>query len=320
MAYPKETLSGQVLDAYRVVTHPSMRNIPPAAINTVVTENIEIFNTNEKHFDAQHPHMERSKRHILSTADKALARAPEGKTRKALILGAGNCLDIPLVGLAQRFDEVTLVDIDREGTEEAVREMDPALQRKMKIVVADVSGVMGEYTKIIKSAATLRSVDQFRSVVSSLSQISVANKAPDLGDDFTFVSSQLIMSQLGHFPNKYVENIVGRRYIQQLPQASNQTEIEQYAASIILARALQKEHIRYLARSVAPLGTVHLADTYTVIDNSVPNRMLRSEVVDPVIEEHFNHLEPVSNWVWNNIPGEFSFRVFAHALEPKPRV
>jgi hypothetical protein len=50
-------------------------------------------------------HIENTKEMIIKAADAAPHK------RKVVVLGAGNCLDVPLARLSQMFDEVVLVDV-----------------------------------------------------------------------------------------------------------------------------------------------------------------------------------------------------------------
>jgi len=54
--------------------------------------------------------------------------------KEAIILGAGNCDDLDLPNLTKRFAAITLADIDEDAVKHAVEQLDPLLQKKMKIM------------------------------------------------------------------------------------------------------------------------------------------------------------------------------------------
>lgn len=110
--------------------HPSASGILEAVFTNLVQINDGIIRTNERHKRSHMEHLVNSRREIITTADLAISRTRFDKPKKALILGAGSCFDIPLEGLAERFDELTLVDLDPGKTARAIRNLSPSLQQK----------------------------------------------------------------------------------------------------------------------------------------------------------------------------------------------
>src|SRR5690242_4642279 len=87
-------------------------------------------------------HREESCRLILQAAEQTAHD-------RAIVLGAGECREIPMAELAGMFAEVTLNDIFPDPLEEALAslvasraETIPAVREKMRIEVADLTGLV----------------------------------------------------------------------------------------------------------------------------------------------------------------------------------
>lgn len=82
------------------------------------------------------------KEHIKNNHANILKTAESIETKDSvIILGAGECNDIPLEALAKVFNVVHLIDIDREGMEKAKSKLDstPEYQNRIKIHVQDLT-------------------------------------------------------------------------------------------------------------------------------------------------------------------------------------
>lgn len=272
-------------------------------------------------------HLSLSRATLTETAEIALDAAEEGTPSRALILGAGNCTDIPLDFIAPNFDEIVLVDADIAATERAVRHLPPYLLGKISLVGADVTGIIPSLSASIEQAVgSCPTFDQFvPTVVQSLSTINPdTSPKPNLGDGFNFVCSQLLMSQLCLAPLTHMA-------VRQIPQhygktpsiADIESEDELYRATDLLEVATQLSHISYLRRLVATNGTVHLADTYELDTIETAERqqrvMLDPAVFQPHIDQLFNSLAPATSWKWTIGPAR-TFSVTAHSLAPRVEV
>ena len=79
------------------------------------------------------PHVANSQRRILEAASRCERRST------ALVLGAGNCTEIPLEELARAFDEVVLLDLDDASMNAAVEDLPDELIPKVHLSVGDVT-------------------------------------------------------------------------------------------------------------------------------------------------------------------------------------
>lgn len=132
-----------VPSSYEIEVHTSVNSIPSEMCELFSQMNKDILKDNEYYREYQLEHINKSKEAILDLAKIALGRVPEGQSKKALLLGVGNALDIPLQELVEKFDHLTIVELDRESTENAIKQLSPSLQAKIKLVEADISGILG---------------------------------------------------------------------------------------------------------------------------------------------------------------------------------
>lgn len=80
------------------------------------------------------PHLERSRRFVLDAADGLERR------RKVTVLGSGLLLDVPLAELAEKFDEVMLIDIvQMPAVRRQVRDL-----ANVRLVETDLAGVVDD--------------------------------------------------------------------------------------------------------------------------------------------------------------------------------
>jgi len=157
-------------------------------------------------------------------------------------------------------------------------------------------------------------------------EIEVSEKAPDLGDNYTFVCSQLIMTQLASLPHDYLYSAVRERYGVNLSSMPGGADHELFMNLQKLTLDLQQEHIKQLARFADAEGTVHLADTYAKV-LPVPGStqpqilpMVLANLIDPVINQEFTIVPQEPDfWLWDNMPGTYKFAVLAKSLDPKTK-
>jgi hypothetical protein len=128
---------------------------------------------------AWEPHLENTRRFVLSSAEKCRSR------NKAVILGSGLLLDVPLAELSSMFREVVLLDIV------LLPEVRRSVRRhnNLKLIQYDVTNM----------AETL--YDNIRRGVPELPLAAPA--APEVDDSTGFVVSLNILSQLWVMPRAY---------------------------------------------------------------------------------------------------------------------
>src|SRR5688572_5276182 len=81
--------------------------------------------------------------HRDQTTRLALESAKPDVAGTLCVLGAGNCLDLDLPRLAERFAKVHLVDVDRGALEGALSRQTPEVQARLVLhAPVDLSGLL----------------------------------------------------------------------------------------------------------------------------------------------------------------------------------
>ncbi len=306
--------------SHQTILDRSIEHIPQEAIATFRELNKRILEANVKFKSEQTEHLAKSKREILQTATVALNRVAEGQSKKALLFGVGNGLDTPLQELAEKFDHLRLVELDSKSTENAIKQLPSELQTKIELVVADITGINGELCRsaqeFIDSSGSLKQYyDLVTKKMDSIEE-KITESTLDLGTDYAFVSSQLVLSQLGSIPGTYILNVGKSKFS---TEASIETEnahnnfLKSYSR---MSDILQKKHIQSLEKSVTPQGTVHLADTYERKNpSSEPKLVLNTHTINQVIQENFKPIKAQTLWIFEHTPNRLQFLVMSHSLE-----
>lgn len=81
-------------------------------------------------------HTENNKKLVLDTAELT------GKKERCVVIGAGPCYDIPLLELAETFDEVELFDLNPDALAHAIAELPEELASKVKCRAVELTGVL----------------------------------------------------------------------------------------------------------------------------------------------------------------------------------
>lgn len=155
------------------------------------------------------------RQHLLKTKQvirEAIALCPQ--RRKAVILGSGLLLDVPLAELSQTFREVILVDVVHPLKAYLVA----SWYRNVRLIRADVTDTAAQLTKVAKTPSA---------------PLPRATPMLFCGDsEIDYVASVNLASQLPYLPTLYLD--------QQRPRP--ETEVNSYA------RDLVESHFDYLRR------------------------------------------------------------------------
>ncbi len=116
----------------------TLRCPPWARLLGMAQEHVAITYRHRRTAQAWTPHLDASKAAILEGAERCRER------RRVLVLGAGDCRDVPLAELAARFDEVILTDVVL-GPE--LRRLAKRSVGKIRAEVWDATGVLAELAR-----------------------------------------------------------------------------------------------------------------------------------------------------------------------------
>ena len=154
------------------------------------------------------PHLERTKQAIRDATQLCSQR------RKAVILGSGLLLDIPLAELSRSFREVVLVDVVHPLWVSCLAKW----HGNVRLVRADITGTAAELLKIAGTPSA------------PLPQATPSLFCDDAEVDF--VASVNLLSQLPHLPTAYLDK--------NAPRPESETDA--------FARRLIESHLEYLQR------------------------------------------------------------------------
>jgi len=204
-------------------------------------------------------HLAESRQVVLDTAQRCSRR------RRALVIGAGDCLDVPVAELAAIFDEVVLADI---VTSAEVRRWARKLPGKVRTVNWDASGAL----------ATLAAARETVAGHEALEIFAHADPGPPPGGEPDFIVSANCISQLGLVPG---HSLAATGKDKGLPDR--------------LAKVAAKRHLEWLERQ--PGVRLLLADAAR-LDLAPDGRVLKRET----LHERFGLPKPARTWRWDLAP------------------
>jgi hypothetical protein len=208
------------------------------------------------------PHLRASRTAIIEAAELCLP----GRRGRALVIGAGDCLDVPVAELAERFAQVVLADIV-VGTE--AKKLARRFPGRVRCVQWDASGALAGLAKV---SATL-------SPTEAPLHFAQADAGPPPGGEPDFIVSANCISQLGLVPGH------------SLPAYEQDKQVPERCA-----RAAAKRHLEWLrARSGAV--RILLADAAR-LDVNAEGAVLKRDT----LHERFGLPKPDKVWRWDLAP------------------
>lgn len=270
-------------------------------------------------------HVENSSRLILDAA----STVPKGGN--VLVLGLGNAMEIPLIPLLDQFDSITAVDIDEPALTRTFNALPSDLQRKVKPVVDDISGMSADFCDIAMHA--LENTTSHDAFFNKFGEAIGKFPPPqtDFGHDYQLVISSLVLSQLVHYPIGYIDKMVKRKY-SNYSRPSTESEVWLVRSLDRLIQRVDKQHMELLAKSVSAKGQVYFSDhtdAYSVdTDHNNQNifRQLHNQEKDIVaLEDCMNEnfvIEKWREWMWIQVPPHAeqeegsAFKIRGYSLAP----
>ncbi len=235
-------------------------NCPPWARQLgLAREHLAIAQRHSRVRAAWASHLETSQRLILEMA----ARCPSRE--RVLIIGAGDCLDVPVAGLAELFTRVTLADI-AVGTE--ARRWAQQFPARVECVNWDASGALAALAKVR---------DQL-SAADAPAFFTHANPGPPPGGEADLVVSANCISQLGLVPGH------------SLPAKAQDSTLPERGA-----RAAARRHLEWLG---ARAGLRLLIADAARLDIGLDGKLMKRET----LHERFGLPRPDRQWRWDLAP------------------
>lgn len=250
-----------------------------------------------------------------ATDSSSAAASPSGR---ACLLGAGNCLDLDLPALAQRFAEVHLVDIDALALRAAVQAQPREVRARLVIhAPVDLSGLLDKLERWKRFEVTesellehhrrtalslAQKLGKFDVVLSgsfiTQMQLSVLNGMGEQHQLFDAVRHVLAVT---HLHSLYELTSPGGKALLVTDAVSNQSypELDQLPSDAnplqVLKEAIAAERLFYIARP----GLYHFLQRQ-----------------DPLLARNTTLSAPNAAWLWQNGPG-LRFLVYGMTLTRK---
>lgn len=188
-------------------------------------------------------HAENNRQVLVRAAERAAGP-------RAVVIGAGKLYDIPLRKLAERFEQLLLVDIDAAALADSVKQvaLEPKLQARLSLVQADVTGINDVFVERARDALGRDAeLEVYEGLLRLLHEYRL-DEPPRLFPDGAmdgppdFACSSMVLSQLATPLTQYVlERFAGR-----FPMSERTHTHEFQLALAQFAHRLQLAHIRSL--------------------------------------------------------------------------
>jgi hypothetical protein len=197
------------------------------------------------------PHVANSNRRILEAASLCERRTT------ALVLGAGNCTEIPLEELAGSFEQVVLADLDEASMTAAVEDLPDELIPKVRVSVGDVTRFAAPLMQgLLRAVETSETAEQaFERIEKVLSGLETDDTPPTLPEADLVVSS-LVLSELHRYPLNYAARLVRDKFGKRLAAWDGYERFRGELQQVAL-----RDHVRLLAAVCRRGGAVYFADT-----------------------------------------------------------
>lgn len=187
--------------------------------------------------------------HVTASRKAILEGADEAKGNSVTILGAGDCKEIPLVELLDRFDHVNLVDVDEESLGRVVATLSSEQQRCVRPHIKDLTGgaiqsLTDAAVGIIEHSASEKQA--YRGLVELYEGRGLKDSCLDSWQDLQsgYVVSSVVASQLLPFPEQWI----GKKFKEKFRKKPGELHSQKYGnAKLKLHGRMLDQHARLMA-------------------------------------------------------------------------
>jgi hypothetical protein len=243
---------------HQAVTESTFRELGYAATSAAITG---VRNTNAA---AWREHGVNNRQLLLRGSEHAVGP-------RAVVIGAGKLYDIPLRKLAERFEQLLLVDIDAAALAESVEQvgLEPNLHSRLSLMQADVTGINDVFLERAHAALVLAGeVEVYAALLQLLHDYSVEEPPrlfPELavGERFDFACSSMVLSQLATPLTFYVQEQFAALF-----PASKRMQADEFQVALgQFTHRVQQAHVRSLLAAAPCIAlTSDITDQYTAFD------------------------------------------------------
>ncbi len=209
--------------------------------------------------------------HGVSNKELLMQGAERASGARAVVIGAGKLYDIPLRKLAERFEQLLLVDIDAAAMAESVKQVDlePKLQARLSLVQADVTGINDVFLQRARTALALRDeAEVYEALLRVLHDYRI-DEPPRLFPEhaaagpFDFACSSMVLSQLATPLTSYVQE----RFRARFPASERSNGHDLQIALGQFTHRVQQAHVRSLLAAAPCIAlSSDITDQYTALD------------------------------------------------------
>jgi hypothetical protein len=209
-------------------------------------------------------HAARNKQFLLQGAERAAGP-------RAVVIGAGKLYDIPLRQLAERFEQLLLVDIDAAALAESVKQvgLEPKLQARLLLLQADVTGINDVFLEKARAALALtEEAEVYAGLLRVLHDYRVDEPPRLLPESaatgpLDFACSSMVLSQLATPLTAYVKD----RFVARFPASRRTQELEFQVALGQFTHRVQDAHVRSLLAAAPCIALCSdIAEHYSALD------------------------------------------------------
>jgi hypothetical protein len=260
------------------------------------------------------PHFSSFSEHRQRLSELALSAAPAAEGTLC-VLGAGNCYDLDLGALANRYRAVHLVDIDGEALERAFERQDPATKERLVLHGSlDLSGFLDRIDRWARFQVS-------PSELMDHGEVTARGLRERLGGPFDVVLSACMLSQM----QLSVLNVLGEqhRLFEAVRWTLNLTHFRTLAAltrpagvglftTDVSSSVLHPlDHLPHETDWVALVEK--LSQAKRTFDFADPKRLAELLRDDPLLRAAFSRFGVSAAWLWSNGPAT-RFLVYASEL------
>lgn len=245
-------------------------------------------------------HVEKSRQGILTAA----AAAPAGQM---LVLGAGECSEIPLAALASRSQSVTLCDVDAAAMQRGVDSagLSVAARQNVSLQPLDLTGITSVVLNQIEAIGPSTAPAAFIDAMAGLLEAAEPLPLPSAVEGpYDLIVASCLLSQLHFGLASGGREAFKRRF----PQNHGALESPRWIAALGgMARRMEATLLDEMLRVLAPRGRIYLSESVQVAfirlhpsgqwQTEGTYRMLRTQDLSDYLDARFA-IEARDRWHW----------------------
>jgi hypothetical protein len=251
--------------------------------------------------------------HGVNNKQVILRGAEQARGPRAVVIGAGKLYDIPLHKLAERFEQLLLVDIDAAALAESVEHagLEPKLRARLSLVRADVTGINDVFLEKARPALALADEGEVYAALLRLLHDYRVDEPPRLvpehaaGAPLDFACSSMVLSQLATPLTVYVQERFAARF-----PASQRTQAHEFQVALgQFTHRVQHAHVcALLAAAPCVALSSDITDQYTGLDArgnliqaAVRLPLIGAPALDQLVPRQRARTVLAAEWQWQHV-------------------